>query len=72
MHSILEKLAKSLRQKNYHNFMQYMIAFFAIRNLMIMKSFNISVSKINVFAPLTQSLSEVILNVKVVNISRSS
>ena len=37
MHSILDKLAKSLRQKNYHNFMQYMIAFFAIRNLMIMK-----------------------------------
>ena len=37
MHSILDKLAKSLRQKNYHNFMRYMIAFFAIRNLMIMK-----------------------------------
>ena len=37
MHSILDKLAKSLRQKNYHNCMRYMIAFFAIRNLMIMK-----------------------------------
>ena len=37
MHSILDKLAKSLRQKNYNNFMKYMICFFAIRNLMIMK-----------------------------------
>ena len=36
MHSILDKLGKSLRQKNYFNFMRYMIAFFAIRNLMIM------------------------------------
>ena len=37
MHSILDKLAKSLRQKNYYNFMRYMIAFFAIRNLMTTK-----------------------------------
>ena len=37
MHSVLDKLAKSFRQKNYHNFMRYMIAFFAVRNLMVMK-----------------------------------
>ena len=33
MHSVLEPLAKQLRQKNYRNFMKSMIAFFAIRNL---------------------------------------
>ena len=33
MHSTLTKLGKSLRQKNYHNFMNYMIAFFAVHNL---------------------------------------
>ena len=38
MHSILTKLSKSSRQKNYHNFMCHMIAFFAIRNMMIMKA----------------------------------
>ena len=38
MHSILTKLSKSYRQKNYHNFMRHMIAFFAIRNMMIMKA----------------------------------
>ena len=37
MHSILEPLAKSLRQKNYRNFMKTLIAFFAIRNLKTMK-----------------------------------
>ena len=36
MHAVLDKLAKSLRQKNYHNFMRHMMAFFAVRNLMIM------------------------------------
>ena len=36
MQSILDKLGKSLRQKNYFNFLRYMIAFFARRNLMIM------------------------------------
>lgn len=33
MHSTLTKLAKSLRQKNFRNFMAYMKAFFAINNL---------------------------------------
>ena len=37
MHSILEPLAKSLRQKNYRNFMKTLVAFFAIRNLKTMK-----------------------------------
>ena len=37
LHSVLDKLSKSLRQKNYHNWFRYMIAFFAIRNLMSMK-----------------------------------
>ena len=37
MHSILDKLGRSLRQKNYDNFMHYMITFFSIRNLMIMQ-----------------------------------
>ena len=37
MHSILEPLPKSLRQKNYRNFMKTLIAFFAIRNLKTMK-----------------------------------
>ena len=37
MHSVLDKLSKSLRQKNYHNWFRYMIAFFATRNLMSMK-----------------------------------
>ena len=37
MHSILDKLGRSLRQKNYSNFMHYMRVFFCIRNLMIMK-----------------------------------
>ena len=33
MHSTLSKLGKSLRQKNYKNFMNYLISFFAINNL---------------------------------------
>ena len=33
MHSVLDKLGKSLRQKNYHNFFRWLISFFAIRNL---------------------------------------
>ena len=37
MHAILDKLGRSLRQKNYYNFMHYMKTFFSIRNLMIMK-----------------------------------
>ena len=37
MHSVLEPLAKQLRQKSYHNFMKSLIAFFAIRNLKNMK-----------------------------------
>ena len=36
MHSVLDKLAKSLRQKSYHNFCRYMNAFFAVRNLDVM------------------------------------
>ena len=39
--SLIEKCAKTLRQKNYFNFMRYMICFFAIRNLMSMKRINI-------------------------------
>ena len=34
MHSVLDKLGKSLRQKNYRNFCAYLTAFFAIRNLL--------------------------------------
>ena len=37
IHSILDKCSNSLRQTNYFNFMRYMRAFFAIRNLMNMK-----------------------------------
>ena len=37
MHAVLDKLGRSLRQKNYYNFMHYMKTFFSIRNLMIMK-----------------------------------
>lgn len=33
MHSILKKLAPSLRQKNYFTFMNYLIMFFCINNL---------------------------------------
>ena len=36
MHCILHKLGKSLRQKNYFNFMRYIMAFLPIRNLLIM------------------------------------
>ena len=36
MHSVLDKLAPSLRQKNYANFMRSLIVFFTIRNLKIM------------------------------------
>ena len=35
-HSVLDKLSKSLRQRNYFNWFRYMKAFFAIRNLMSM------------------------------------
>ena len=33
MHSTMENCTKSLRLKNYQNFMRWLIAFFAIRNL---------------------------------------
>ena len=33
MHSLLEKCVTSLKQKTYHDFMHWMVAFFAIRNL---------------------------------------
>ena len=36
-HSVLDKLAKSLRQRNYYNWFRFMRIFFAIRNLMSMK-----------------------------------
>lgn len=36
MHSVLDKLCKSLRQKNYPNFMAHLKLFFAIRNLVRM------------------------------------
>ena len=41
INSIIEKCTASLRQKNYFNFMRYMKAFFAIRNLMSMKRIEI-------------------------------
>ena len=37
MHVTLDKLGKSLKQKNYYNFFRYMNCFFAIHNLMTMK-----------------------------------
>ena len=36
MHSVLDKLSKSLRQRNYYNWFRYIKAFFVIRNLMSM------------------------------------
>ena len=36
MHSVLDKLGPSLRQKNYFNFCRYVNTFFAIRNMIVM------------------------------------
>ena len=36
MHSVLEKLAPSLRQMNYSNFMRTLIIFFSVHNLWTM------------------------------------
>ena len=37
MHSVLDKCVNSLKLKTYQDFMHWMIAFFAIRNLSSMK-----------------------------------
>ena len=39
MHSVLDKLAPSLRQMSYENFMRTLIIFFCVRNLKIMNKF---------------------------------
>ena len=36
LHSILDRMAPSLRQMSYHNFMRSLIVFFSVRNLIIM------------------------------------